>query len=143
MTLGESGKVYRRDGLNEADMDADPFRQFRRWFEEARAVVLPEPNAMTLATATPDGRPSARVVLLKAIDDRGFVFYTNYEGRKGWELAANPRAALLFYWPELHRQVRVEGPVERASEAESDAYFRTRPRGSQLGACASHQSAVV
>jgi len=134
---------YTRAGLREADADPDPIEQFRGWFGEALAADLHEPNAMTLATATPDGRPSARVVLLKGFDERGFVFYTNYEGRKGRELEANPRAALVFYWGELERQVRVEGRVSRVSDGESDAYFSGRPRGSQLGALASEQSRPV
>jgi pyridoxamine 5'-phosphate oxidase len=134
---------YGRGGLAEADLDPDPIRQFRLWFEQAAAANLPEPNAMTLATATPDGRPSARIVLLKSFDERGFVFYTNYEGRKSKELAVNPWAALLFYWNPLGRQIRIEGPVERTTAAESDAYFHSRPRGSQLGAAASPQSEVV
>ena len=134
---------YTRAGLREADADPDPIEQFRGWFGEALAADLHEPNAMTLATATPDGRPSARVVLLKGFDERGFVCYTNYEGRKGRELEANPRAALVFYWGELERQVRVEGRVSRVSDGESDAYFSGRPRGSQLGALASEQSRPV
>jgi pyridoxamine 5'-phosphate oxidase len=134
---------YTRAGLRESDADPDPIEQFRRWFGEALAADLHEPNAMTLATATPDGRPSARVVLLKGFDERGFVFYTNYEGRKSRELEANPRAALLFYWGELERQVRVEGRVWRVPDRESDAYFAGRPRGSQLGAWASEQSRPV
>ena len=134
---------YTRAGLREADADPDPIEQFRGWFGEALAADLHEPNAMTLATATPDGRPSARVVLLKGFDERGCVFYTNYEGRKGRELEANPRAALVFYWGELERQVRVEGRVSRVSDGESDAYFSGRPRGSQLGALASEQSRPV
>jgi pyridoxamine 5'-phosphate oxidase len=133
-------KEYTRSGLKESDADPDPIEQFRRWFEEAIAADLHEPNAMTLATATPDGRPSARIVLLKGFDGRGFVFYTNYEGRKGEELAANPRAALVLYWGELERQVRIEGRVSRVPDEESDAYFEGRPRGSQLGAWASEQS---
>jgi pyridoxamine 5'-phosphate oxidase len=144
MELADLRETYGRAGLTEADLDPDPIRQFHAWFAQAQAAGLAaEPNAMTLATATPDGRPSARTVLLKSFDDRGFVFYTNYEGRKGLELAASPWAALLFWWPELERQVRVEGTAERTSAAESDAYFRTRPRGSQLGAWASAQSAAV
>ena len=131
---------YTRAGLRESDADRDPIEQFRRWFDEALAAILHEPNAMTLATATPDGRPSARIVLLKGFDERGFVFYTNYEGRKGEELAANPRAALVLYWGELERQVRIEGRVSRVPDEESDAYFEGRPRGSQLGAWASEQS---
>jgi pyridoxamine 5'-phosphate oxidase len=134
---------YTRAGLRESEADPNPMEQFRGWFGEALAADLHEPNAMTLATATPDGRPSARVVLLKGFDERGFVFYTNYEGRKSRELEANPRAALLFYWGELERQVRVEGRVWRVPDRESDAYFAGRPRGSQLGAWASEQSRPV
>jgi pyridoxamine 5'-phosphate oxidase len=134
---------YTRAGLKESDADPDPIEQFRRWFDEALVADLHEPNAMTLATATPDGRPSARIVLLKGFDGRGIVFYTNYEGRKGWELETNPYAALNFYWGELERQVRIEGHVSRISEEESDAYFAGRPRGSQLGAWVSEQSRPV
>jgi pyridoxamine 5'-phosphate oxidase len=122
------------------DLDADPLRQFERWFAAAREARLPVPEAMALATATPDGRPSARMVLLKSADERGFAFHTNYESRKGGELAANPRAALLFHWQPLGRQVRIEGAVERVNAAESEAYFRTRPLGSRLAAWASPQS---
>ena len=136
-------KEYTRAGLAEADVAPDPVEQFRRWFDVALAAGLHEPNAMTVATATRDGRPSARVVLLKGFEERGFVFYTNYEGRKGRELEENPRAALLFYWGELERQVRVEGAVSRVSEEEADAYYASRPRGSRLGAWASEQSRVV
>ena len=136
-------KEYTRAGLTESDAAPDPVEQFRRWFDEALAADLHEPNAMTVATATRDGRPSARVVLLKGFDERGFVFYTNYEGRKGRELEENPRAALLFYWGGLERQVRIEGRVRRVSEEESDAYFASRPRGSRLGAVASRQSRPV
>jgi pyridoxamine 5'-phosphate oxidase len=138
--LSRLRKEYARAGLRESDADRDPIEQFRRWFDEALAADLHEPNAMTLATSTPDGRPSARIVLLKGFDERGFVFYTNYEGRKGEELAANPRAALVLYWGELERQVRIEGGVSRVPGEESDAYFEGRPRGSQLGAWASEQS---
>jgi pyridoxamine 5'-phosphate oxidase len=133
-------KEYTRAGLAESDVAADPIEQFRRWFDAALDAGLHEPNAMTVATATRDGRPSARVVLLKGFDERGLVFYTNYEGRKGREIEENPRAALLFYWGELERQVRVEGPVSRVPEEESDAYYASRPRGSRLGAWASEQS---
>ena len=143
MQIANMRKEYTMGDLLESAMDADPIRQFEAWFRQAEAANLPEPNAMTLATATPDGQPSARVVLLKAFDDRGFTFFTNYESRKGRELSANPRAALLFYWPILQRQVRIEGTVERVSEAESDAYFHSRPLGSRLGACASPQSEVI
>ncbi len=134
---------YAARSLDAGDVDADPFAQFRRWFDEAAAAGVPEPNAMTLATASREGAPSARVVLLKGLDARGFVFFTNYESRKGVELADNPRAALVFLWHEVERQVRVEGAVERVSEAESDAYFAVRPRASRLGAWASPQSREV
>jgi pyridoxamine 5'-phosphate oxidase len=132
-----------RAGLVEADVDPDPVVQFGRWFDDAKAADLVEPSAMTLATATAEGVPSARMVLLRGVDQRGFVFYTNYESRKAAELAANPRAALVFWWGELQRQIRVEGPVERTSQQESAAYFRTRPPGSQLSAWASPQSRVI
>jgi len=136
-------KEYTSAGLDKADVDHDPVVQFQVWFENAIDADLHEPNAMILATATTDGKPSARTVLLKDYDERGFVFYTNYEGRKAGELETNPRCALLFYWGELERQVRVEGAVSRISEQESDEYFASRPRGSQLGAWASQQSRVV
>lgn len=126
--------------LDVANVDDDPFAQFRVWFAAAEARGLPKVNAMTLATATSDGRPSARIVLLKELDDRGFVFYTNYRSRKGAELSANPRAALVVYWDALDRQVRIEGTVEEVDAASSDAYFASRPRGSQIGAIASPQS---
>jgi pyridoxamine 5'-phosphate oxidase len=142
-SLSDLRKEYTRTGLDESDADPDPLEQFRKWFDQALAADLHEPNAMTLATATPDGEPSARVVLLKGFDARGFDFYTNYEGRKGRELAENPRAALVFYWGELERQVRVEGRVSRVLEEESDAYYASRPRGSRLGAWASAQSRSV
>jgi pyridoxamine 5'-phosphate oxidase len=122
---------------------ADPLEQFRHWYEYAVAAGLPEPEAMALATATPDGAPSVRFVLLKGIDARGVEFYTNYESRKGRELAANPRAALAVLWKPLQRQVRLEGPVEQLTPAESDAYFATRSRGSRLGAWASDQSREI
>ena len=136
-------REYARGALAEADVDADPVVQFGRWFEQAEESGLLEPHAMTLATATPDGRPSARMVLLRGFDERGFCFYTNYESRKAAELAANPRAALVFWWGELERQVRIEGRVERTSRAESEAYFASRPPGSQLSAAASPQSRVI
>jgi pyridoxamine 5'-phosphate oxidase len=126
--------------MNERDLDPDPLRQFGRWFEEAREAGLDVPEAMALATSTPDGRPSVRMVLLKGADESGFAFHTNYEGRKGRELESNPHAALLFHWRPLGRQVRVEGVVERMAAEESDAYFRTRPLESRLAAWASPQS---
>jgi pyridoxamine 5'-phosphate oxidase len=131
------------EGLDEKTIDHDPIRLFRRWFDDAIASGSRLPDSMTLATATKDGRPSARMVLLKQLDRDGFVFYTNYESSKARELDENPRAALVFYWTQLDRQVRVEGRVERISAAESDEYFRTRPRDSQLGALASPQSEVL
>jgi pyridoxamine 5'-phosphate oxidase len=134
---------YTRAGMAEADVDADPVVQFGRWFEQAEQAGLVEPTAMALATATPDGRPSARMVLLRGFDERGFVFYTNYSSSKGAELAANPRAALVFWWDKLERQVRIEGRVEQTSRQESEAYFRSRPPGSQLSAAASPQSQVI
>jgi pyridoxamine 5'-phosphate oxidase len=136
-------REYSRAGLNEADMDPDPVAQFHKWFEKVVDANLHEPNAMILATATSDGRPSARTVLLKGYDQRGFVFYTNYEGRKARELEANPACALLFYWGELERQIRIEGRASRIAGEESDAYFASRPRGSRLGAWASQQSRPV
>lgn len=143
MQIPETIKEHIQPPLRESEVDADPIRQFRRWFDDALAAGVPEANAMTLATATADGYPSARIVLLKDLNDAGFAFFTNYDGRKARELAANPRAALVFYWGGLERQVRVEGTVEQVTAAESDAYFRTRPLGSQLGARASPQSAVL
>ena len=131
---------YTRADLTEQEADADPIRFFQRWFEEALKAGVREPNAMTLATVGADGQPAARIVLLKGADERGFVFYTNYESRKGRELAAHPRAALVFWWQELERQVRVEGAVEKVTSEESDAYFASRPRPSRLGAWASDQS---
>jgi pyridoxamine 5'-phosphate oxidase len=128
--------------LLEADLDSDPLRQFGRWFEEA-ADVTRAPEAAAVATATPEGAPSVRMVLLKRFDEDGFVFHTNYGSRKGLELDANPRAALLLYWDPLGRQVRIEGPAERVSAAETELYFRTRPRGGQVGAHVSHQSRPI
>ena len=136
-------REYTRAGLNEADVDPDPVAQFHEWFENVIDANLHEPNAMILATAAEDGKPSARTILLKGYDERGFVFYTNYEGRKARELEANPHCALLFYWGELERQVRIEGRTSRISDEESDAYFASRPRGSRLGAWASQQSRPV
>ena len=143
MSIGDLRSEYTQRGLSESDLHADPIEQFRRWFEEAVAAGIREPNAMTLATATPDGRPSARMVLLKGFDSRGFTFYTNYESRKGRQLAENPWAALILFWVDLERQIRIEGRTERATIAESDAYFAIRPQESQLGAWASAQSQVL
>ncbi|MGY2487002.1 pyridoxamine 5'-phosphate oxidase [Cupriavidus sp. CP313] len=141
--LADLRRTYVLGSLSETDVAPDPMSQFKRWFDEAVTAKLPEPNAMTLATVDADGQPSARIVLLKGIDDRGFTFFTNYESRKGLDLAANPRAALLFHWVQLERQVRVEGHVEKVSDDESDAYFATRPLGSRVGAWASAQSREV
>jgi pyridoxamine 5'-phosphate oxidase len=131
------------EGLNEESIDRDPIRLFQLWFDEAVAAKLPMPDAMSLATATPDGRPTARMVLLKQVDDDGFVFFTNYQSSKAKQLDINPYAALVFYWPQLDRQVRVEGKVSKTSAEESSAYFKTRPRESQIGAWASPQSEVI
>jgi pyridoxamine 5'-phosphate oxidase len=134
---------YKRASLDLRDVDPHPFRQFSRWFDEAVAAAVPEPNAMTLATVDAAARPSARIVLLKAVDDRGLTFYTNFDSRKGRELAAVPRAALLFFWPELERQVRIEGGIEKVDDATAGAYFASRPRLSRIGAWASPQSAPL
>ena len=143
LNIAELREEYMREKLDEQDVAADPITQFRAWFEEAVQAQVPMVNAMTLATATPDGAPSARIVLLKGVDDGGFVFYTSYESRKGEELAANSRAALVFYWIELEREVRIEGRVEKTTSRESDDYFASRPLGSRIAAIASAQSAVV
>lgn len=142
-TLADLRINYSRASLDEADAAPNPFAQFDRWFKEALDARLPEPNTMTLATVGEGGRPSARIVLIKGVDERGFVLFTNYESRKGRDLAANPYAALLFYWIELERQVRIEGRIEKTSADESDRYFSSRPLGSRIGAWASEQSAVI
>jgi pyridoxamine 5'-phosphate oxidase len=136
-------KEYSRVGIVETDLDPDPFVQFGQWFGVASSSGVTEANAMTLATATAEGMPSARTVLLKGFDERGFVFYTNYESQKGQELLENPYAALLFFWKELHRQVRVTGSVVRVTREESEAYFHSRPVGSQVGAAISAQSRPI
>ncbi|MEH2327713.1 pyridoxamine 5'-phosphate oxidase [Nostoc sp.] len=136
-------KDYTLEGLSELEIDLNPFIQFKKWFDQALAAQLPEPNAMTIATATPDGKPSARMVLLKNFDERGFTFFTNYNSHKGQELAENPQAALVFWWAELERQVRISGYVEKVSETESDQYFHSRPANSRLGAWVSNQSEVI
>jgi pyridoxamine 5'-phosphate oxidase len=141
--LADLRKEYARETLDEGRVDPDPIRQFQAWMNEAVAAQLPEPTAMTLATVNGRGRPSARIVLLKGVDAQGFVFFTNYESRKGKELAANPMAALTFMWKELERQVRIEGQAERVSAAESNAYYATRPLGSRIGAWASPQSDAI
>ena len=142
-SLADLRTEYRRASLDEREVSPDPFDQFGRWMDEARAAELLEANAMTLATASPAGRPAARIVLLKSFDPRGFVFFTNTQSAKGRELAAFPAAALLFYWGALERQVRIEGRVERVDDSDADAYFGTRPRSSQVGAAASPQSATI
>jgi pyridoxamine 5'-phosphate oxidase len=136
-------KEYTFQGLSETDAHLNPFEQFKIWFDQALFAQLPEPNAMTIATATTNGKPSARMVLLKDYDERGFVFYTNYESNKGQQLVKNPWGAIAFWWAELERQVRIEGRVEKVSPAESEAYFHSRPKASQLGAWASNQSQVI
>ena len=142
-TLADLRKSYERAELDEASCAVDPLRQFELWLEQALAAELPEPNAMTLATVGADGRPSTRIVLIKGCDARGIVWYTNYESRKGRELAGNAFAALQFHWVELERVVRIEGLVERVDAAESDAYFASRPLDSRIGAWASPQSQVI
>ncbi len=140
--IADIRRDYETEGLHESDLKDDPFVQFGNWFAEAANAEGNDVNIMTLATATPEGKPSARIVLLKGVDE-GFVFYTNYNSHKGKELTANPYAALVFWWASLARQVRIEGHVEKISAEESDAYFHTRPRGSQISAAASPQSAVI
>jgi pyridoxamine 5'-phosphate oxidase len=142
--LGHLRKSYERDTLEETQASSEPLKQFEQWMKEARAWgVVPEPTAMTVATVSPEGRPSTRVVLIKAFDARGIVWYTNYHSRKGRELAGNPFAALQFHWVEMERVVRIEGRVEKVSDAESDAYYASRPLDSRLGAWASPQSEVI
>ena len=143
MNLTDMRREYSLAAFDEANTNADPLEQFQRWFSDAARAGVPEPNAMTLATADAAGRPSARIVLLKGTEPGGFVFYTDFRSRKGAELDANPQAALVFHWTELERQVRVVGRVERLDAATSWAYYRTRPEGSRIGAWASQQSAVL
>lgn len=143
MNIADLRQEYMRESLDEHAVLRDPIAQFNRWFDEAVAAKMPMVNSMTLATVSASGRPSARIVLLKGVDARGFVFFTNYESRKGEELAANPHAALLFHWVELEREVRIEGQTEKVSAQESDEYFKSRPLGSRHAAIASPQSKVV
>lgn len=143
MSIADLRREYARARLDETEVSPDPITEFARWFAEAQEALVPEPNAMTLATATVGGAPSARIVLLKAFDERGFVFFSDYRSRKGAELEDNPRAALVLYWGELERQVRITGTVSLTSREESEMYFQTRPLGSRLGAWASHQSQVI
>jgi pyridoxamine 5'-phosphate oxidase len=143
MQIADLRTEYTRAGLRRRDLHADPLQQFKTWFDQAVAALIAEPNAMTLATVDPVGQPSTRIVLLKAVDERGFCFYTNYQSRKSRELAANPRAALTFFWPGLERQVNICGAVSRNSREESASYYHSRPLGGRLGAWASTQSAVI
>ncbi len=143
MSIADLRKEYMLAGLSEQDVNRDPFQQFTAWLDQALAASLIEPTAMTLATVGADGRPSARMVLLKGVDAAGCAFYTNYESRKGHDLAEHPFAVLVFYWGGLERQVRIEGRVERLSAEASDTYFHSRPLGSQLGALVSQQSQVI
>jgi pyridoxamine 5'-phosphate oxidase len=141
--IADLRKDYTLQGLGESDVDLNPFVQFKRWFDQALTAKLTEPNAMTVATTTVDGKPSARIVLLKDFDERGFVFFTNYNSRKGQESLENPQVSLVFWWAELERQVRVCGRIEKTSASESDEYFHSRPLQSRLGAWASNQSEVI
>lgn len=143
VSIADLRENYTQAGLSQADVASDPISQFQTWFDAAVSAQLPEPNAMTLATVSRDARPSARIVLLKGLDQRGFVFYTNYNSRKGQQLAANSWASLVFVWLSLERQVRVEGQVEKVSDEETEQYFHSRPRGSQIGAWVSEQSSVI
>lgn len=143
MKIADLRQEYMRAGLTEAQADADPIRQFERWFADALRAKIPLPNAMTLATVTPQGAPSARIVLLKGVENGGFLFYTNYLSRKGRELEGAARACLLFLWSDLERQVRIDGTVTKLSAAESDTYYRSRPLGARLSAWASRQSDSV
>jgi pyridoxamine 5'-phosphate oxidase len=143
LSVADLRQNYSRCGLSETDVDPNPFKQFATWFQQAVNAQLIEPNAMTLATANPNGQPFARMVLLKDFDERGFVFYTNYQSNKGRQLIDNPYAALVFWWAPLERQVRIEGTVEKIASQESDAYFHSRPKESQLGAWVSEQSQII
>lgn len=143
MSIADLRKEYSRESLTESDTLPNPIDQFSKWFNEAITAKIPEANAMSVSTATAQGRPASRILLIKDFDQRGFTFFGNYESRKGRHLAENPYAALLFYWIELERQVRIEGRVERISDAENDAYYNSRPLGSRLGAIASSQSRPI
>jgi pyridoxamine 5'-phosphate oxidase len=143
MSISDIRKEYMRESLSEGDVELNPYLQFGRWWREALGAEIEEVNAMTLATASADGKPSARIVLLKGYDEHGFVFFTNYTSRKGQDMAENDQVTLLFFWKELERQVRIEGRVEKLGVEENDAYFQSRPEGSRIGAWASPQSQVI
>ncbi len=143
MSVSDIRKSYTVGALNESDVEGDAIEQFKRWLEDALHSGILEPTAMTLATANKEAKPSARMVLLKGVDERGFIFYSNYQSRKAQELLENPFAALTFYWDKLERQVRIEGKVQKVSRQESESYFKSRPHGSQIGAWASEQSNVI
>jgi pyridoxamine 5'-phosphate oxidase len=143
MTIADLRKEYTLNGLDVTDVAPNPITQFRQWFDAALQAGIPEPNAMHLATVSAEGYPSGRIVLVKGVDERGFAFYTNYESQKGRELINHPMASLTFFYPELERQIRIEGRVEKVSPEESDQYFNSRPRGSQLGAWVSPQSEII
>ena len=142
-SIADMRQEYTRQSLDISDVSPDPIQQFNQWFEEAKNAQLPEPNAMHLATASVDGRPSGRIVLLKGIENRQFLFYTNYQSQKGQQIAENPQAALTFFWGELERQVRIEGSIAKVDESTSTEYFHSRPRGSQIGAWVSPQSQAI
>jgi pyridoxamine 5'-phosphate oxidase len=141
--LSDLRKSYMKGSLSEEDVQSNPIEQFHIWFQQARDSDIPEPNAMTVASADANGKPSARIVLIKEVTEAGFVFFTNYDSHKGQDLTANPHAALLFFWPELERQIRIEGIVEKLSESESDEYYHSRPLDSRIGAWASPQSQII
>jgi pyridoxamine 5'-phosphate oxidase len=143
LNLADLRRDYTKNGLLETDVNPDPFRQFSAWFDQATKSGILEPNAMSHATVSPDGQPSIRIVLLKGVDEHGFIFFTNYESRKGRDMEMNPKSSLLFFWGELERQVRIEGVIEKISKASSKAYFDSRPEGSRIGAWSSNQSEIV
>jgi pyridoxamine 5'-phosphate oxidase len=143
LNLADLRRDYTKNGLLETDVHPDPFRQFSVWFDQASKSGILEPNAMSHATVSPDGQPSIRIVLLKGVDEHGFIFFTNYESRKGRDMEMNPKSSLLFFWGELERQVRIDGVIEKISKASSKAYFDSRPEGSRIGAWSSNQSEIV
>jgi pyridoxamine 5'-phosphate oxidase len=143
LNLADLRREYTKNGLLESDVDKDPFRQFSTWFDQATKSGILEPNAMSHASVSPDGQPSIRIVLLKGVDEKGFIFFTNYESRKGKDMVSNPKSSLLFFWGELERQIRIEGVIEKIDKLQSKAYFDSRPEGSRIGAWSSNQSEVV